>query len=554
MTAAYYDDPAYVYGTAARLYDEVPADYDPNRLHWRFEVAWNSTYVYFSEPNGTTEAVRAYDCYWNRGRQTFVNQDGDGLTRMNPGRLVITLSNHDGQYDPYNASSPLYPNIVPGKFMRLGVRRASQKEYTWRFAGVVDNIRPVDNPSTRERVVEISAVDGWGFLQEAQVYLPASVNATVTDIIPDVLYAIDFPMIWGSSVVADSYNFPYFWSGDNDARKVLHDLAETQDARLWIAGDGKLWYRNRTLAQNLKASVTESDILRDIPIDMPWNNNWNYIRVILKNPSSGILTKNGSYVWRVTNEHVISPGESISITGKYSMPSLREADIPSGYGVQDFEFLLGMYYVNTSLSPSPTEKPMLRWKFRTATGGGGVDRSGYVELVFFKDGGDAFEAELKNNYSNTVFSTDIYIPANVIFRLVGGEPHIASDHSNGRTKKVVAIETPYLLNAGSFTTAVIQEVANYYAAHILAANRLPIITFEARPDMQFMDILNRFNLASATKGISSDYRVGFIQEKWLSPNGQAVQTMIQTEPYFDDPNHWRWDSNSTFDVSTIFGA
>ncbi len=554
MAGAFYDDPAFVYGTASRKYDEVPADYDEDRLHWRFEVAWDSTYVFHSETDGTTEAVRAFDCYWNRGRQSFVNQDGDGLTRMQPGRLVVTLSNRDGKYDPFNTSSSLYPNVAPGKFMRLGVRRSASKDYTWRFAGIVDNVRPVDNPRTRERYVEISCIDGWGLLQEAPVYLPVSVNATETDIISDLLYAIDWPMIWGSSIVDDSYNLPYFWSGGKDARTVLFDIADTQDGRLWIEGDGKIWYRNRTLAQNIVASVTEAEILRDIPIEMPWNNDWNYIRVVLKNPSSGILTKIGAYVWRVTNEHVISPGESITITGKYSMPSLREADIPSGYGVQDFEFLLGMYYESTALSVTTRAKPMLRYTFRSATGGGGSDVSGYVELVSFKDGGDGFDAELKSNYSGIVYSTEIHIRAYTVYDLTGGDLKVASDHSNGRTRKVVTIETPYLLHAGSFTAEVIREIADYYAAHILAASRLPIITFEARSTLQFMDILDRFNLVSATKGISSDYRVGFIQEKWLSDNGQAVQTMIQTEPYFDDPDHWRWDSRSTFDVSTIFGV
>lgn len=200
MTAAYYDDPNFLYGNTSRLYDEVPSTFDSNRLQWRFEVAWLSDFVYFSETNGQTEAIYAYDCSWSRGRPTFVNYDGNGLTNHQPGRMVIALVNPSKRYDPNSTGSPLNPNVIPGKLARLGVRKFSASAYTWRFTGYVEDIR-VFRTDDGQELVEITIVDGWKWLQDRTVYVPASSNVNASVHIPEVLFRADWPDVWATPLL-----------------------------------------------------------------------------------------------------------------------------------------------------------------------------------------------------------------------------------------------------------------------------------------------------------------------------------------------------------------
>lgn len=530
MTAAYYDDPSFLYGNASRKYDEVPSGFDANRLYWRFEVAWISAYNYWHETTGQTETIYATDCYWNRGRDSFVASDGSGLTRMEPGRMVITLVNIDNRYDPYNSSSPLYPNVTPGKLCRLGVRLASQSSYTWRFTGMIVDVRPYRDENG-EAFVELTITDGWGWLQDRVSFVPmvADRDTSVSNLFGTVLEDIDWPKMWGSSVADAALDLAWFWSGTKDVRNVLHDIAEVQSGRLYIRGDGSIVHKARTTTDTLIVSLTQTDILKDVPMNQPWENAWNYVEMTVRALTD--FTDFGT-IWgdiaepptewdtTVTPEYVIAAGDTLTITGRFDRPRNFVFDDES-------TFLFG----HTGADGTRVVSITSGWW--TGSGETGTRRSGAVEVLSFRENGESFEAVLKNNFSAALYSSYVSVVGYGKMYIPAASLNFSADYSSGATLRPIRIsKNPYMIFGGDFTMNVLQDIVNDFGSMINGVSRLPVITLDAQHSKQFLDISDRFNLSVTRLGISSDYRVGHMEERWLTPNAQAVQTRIQAEPYF----------------------
>lgn len=530
MTAAFYDDPAFLYGNTSRLYDEVPATFDANRLQWRFEVAWLSDFVYFSETNGQTEAIYAYDCYWSRGRPTFVNYDGNGLTLQQPGRMVITLVNPSKRYDPNNTSSPLYPNVIPGKLARLGVRKISSSTYTWRFSGTVEDVRVSRTPDGQE-IAEITIVDGWKWLQDRTIYLAAQRDLPSSSNILEVLFRAVWPDLWGSSLSDDANDLPYFWSAGRDARTLLHDMAETQGSRVWITGNGKLNYEPATPVGAATVTFSQSDLLKEISVNNPWQNKWNVgtfeyqVPYNIPNPLmlqvwGGTVGGNSLY------EHTIDTGQTLVIDGNYALPSTVPA-VYSGTDLSQWDFLVLITRSFPVTGELFVPYPSMTW--RSATGGGGVDVSGYVEILSFEDGGDGFRLTLKNNYTGTVYLSEMKIGAWTQMAIKGLQT-IAHDLAGNETKKTVSFESPYMILAGGLTSAATKTLAANQMDWIRATSLYPEITLEGKPDKQFFDVFGMFLLSVTYMGISLTMRCGTIKETWESNNAQSVRTILVGEP------------------------
>ena len=84
---------------------------------------------------------------------------------------------------------------------------------------------------------------------------------------------------------------------------------------------------------------------------------------------------------------------------------------------------------------------------------------------------------------------------------------------------------------------------------------MPNIKIEHRPDIQFTPEL--FDIVSVDIpkiGLSGyTFRVAGIEHKSLTDNCQSVLTRLYLEPYASADDFWRWDDESVFDTSTIFG-
>lgn len=533
MTAAFYDDPSFLYGNTGRKYDEVPSTYDANRLYWRFEVAWISPYNYWHETNGQTEVIYAESCYWSRGRDSFVNYNGEGFTRMEPGRIVIKLVNKDDRYDPDKATSPLYPHVAPGKLFRLGVRLASQTTYTWRFHGMITNIRPY-RTEKGESMVDIEGTDGWGWMQDRVTWIPMLQSRDVSSdsLIPAILEDVNWPHMWNSTVTDDTVPLLWFWSGDSDVRTVLHDIAEAHAGALYIRGDGRLYYFPRLGIYSDAASYTQSDLLKDVPVNNPWENDWNYVVVSAKS-----LTDFAEYgtVWgdvvhpvtawdiTVTDEIEIASGETVTISGTFERPR--------GFTFEDESTF---WFGHTGIGG--TFPVLLSYDFMTGSGGTGSQKTGYIEILSFRENGESFEAILKNNHSATLYSTYISVLGYGKMYVPRKSLSFTEDRSGGKLIRPFVIKSPYVISGTNglgtnITAAVLQDLASDYADIITSNTKVPTITLHAKPSTQFRDVFEKINIDIVKIGINDAFTVGKVEERWLFPTAQAVETKIRTDPY-----------------------
>lgn len=570
MTGAFYNDPAHKYGDTNYHYDDTPPSYPPSyqlnedggrilnedgggvlleswgtvdadRLLWRLEFAWDGGLLYWADANGRNDADRLIDVSYVAGRPTFVNYDGVGMSKWTPGRLVVTLVNDDLRYDPNNASSPYYPNVKPGIFCRLGVRRLADDSCNWRFTGMITNVRCYQDPSDRANYAEISIVDGWGFLQGKNVYLPTVQNWTMTNILDSFLRAAGWP--WGYSTDGGTLAFPYYWCGGDDAYTHIQQVASAQGDRIWLGGDGILHTEKRTATDTLIASITQDQVLVNIPRTNPWENVWNSVSVkclILKDPADDgyvalgywpcvawgdqldryanttLMSITSMIVQKIIPEYVIPASGTLVLEGKYSD------------GKKDYTLIAGSFGVfprNYFISRSVWQIIMKWW---TGSGGTGTQLSGKVSIDKFEDGGNSFRATLINTYNAPLYSNQMYIQSNFPIYTLPGNASFSDDRSAGATKKVFSINVPYL--HGSLSSSG-QAIAKYYADTV-AVNRIyPTITIEHRHTLQFLHVSERVNIGLSKYSISSDYRVGQVQERWLDKNGQGVQTIITPEPY-----------------------
>src|SRR5689334_13570193 len=120
---ARWGDSRYKYGNTNRRYGIGSED---TNLRWIIEVDWDGDGIY----DGSNEGYYAVGMKVTRGRRSYIKVGGDGKAEgFEPVRLgtcVITLDNTSRRYDPFNTSSVLYPNVLPGRFIRVRVNYNGQ--------------------------------------------------------------------------------------------------------------------------------------------------------------------------------------------------------------------------------------------------------------------------------------------------------------------------------------------------------------------------------------------------------------------------------------------
>ena len=93
------------------------------------------------------------------------------LDRFAAGTCTVTLDNRDRDYDPEYTSSPLYPNVLPEKRMRI-LASYNSVQYVV-FDGYVDGWPQRWQDVGKDATVQLSATDGFKIL--AQTILPSSI-------------------------------------------------------------------------------------------------------------------------------------------------------------------------------------------------------------------------------------------------------------------------------------------------------------------------------------------------------------------------------------------
>ena len=132
-------------------------------LRWAVQIDWYDN----DFETALNESGRCIAMDWERGRDTFLESNTNGIRFPSVGRAALTLDNNDKRYDAWNVSGPYYGYIYPGHKVRIGVRTPySGTSIIWRFSGRLSDIKPT---GWRNGYVDLTVEDAMQWLYDQDV-------------------------------------------------------------------------------------------------------------------------------------------------------------------------------------------------------------------------------------------------------------------------------------------------------------------------------------------------------------------------------------------------
>ncbi len=473
---------------------------------WTCNIKWDGS-------SYTNEAERMNYLYTYRGRQEYIREGGTGIEPIDTGYASIHVDNYDERYDPYNSSSPLYPNCTPGKFVQVMVDDGTTNQKV--ISGIIQDIVPIENTKNVNIIVE----DGVRFLTESIASSQLYEGITIDEAINDILVTAGYPSEWGTLISTGTDIKDYYWaSGDKRVYAELMDLINSELGNAFIAADGKFIFRSRHDIETSNGTITQEQMLKNIIIQMPWK----FQRNIIKVSYHPRITQSSQVVWTHRETPYISAWDSIEIWANFTYEG---ATVP----------------VKNIVTPvSSTD-----FIANTAEDDSGTDLTSYISIIK-----EVFATSTKLTITNNA-SMGCYLT----LMQLRGEPIKAPDTSavvkNGTgydtNPKTLELDFPWLQN---YNTA--NDFANYLKTYLSTPKEFITAVIQDRPTIQFVyDLFDIVTLDIAKKNIYGDYRVGGIEHEFLSDNGKSVLTKFYCEPYSSVAGVWRFPTE--FGVSSVFG-
>ncbi len=459
-------------------------------LSWIVNVDWTTAGTYDSR----NDASYLVDYHVFRGRTQWIASDGRGFEKIRPGVCTITLDNADGTYDPYNTSSALYPNVEPGKYIRIQV---SDGVTTWdRFAGRIETIEPTGGVSNPQ--VVITAYDGLKQLQETDITTSLHTNIRTGDAIDEILStAAQWPTIWGSSLNSGADIIPYWWENNISAYDAIDRLVQAEFGGYAVMADGEFKFNARGLAPASVATLDQADMLKDVQIPQPYNIVRNCVKIMLY-PKVAQAT---SALWTLQDKPAIVGSGSLEIWGNFTYENRRVGGVNTIQPVATTDYTLNTAQDGTGTNITATATVTATYFAESVKNviENGTSASGYVTLI--------------KNRGQAVDSPDA--------------SYVLVDTSGTALKRIFVIDTPWMQSA---TKA--KLFADYLIDILANVNKFPRFQMENQPDYQFTpDLLDRVTVTVGKYSINTSFRIGGIEEQWLTNNGQSVLTTFYTEPF-----------------------
>lgn len=485
-----------------------------SNLSWGIEIDWDGDYIFESNEARYMTGIRGF-----RGRPKYVTRNGQGFEKLGTGRYFITLDNSTGRYDAWNTSSPLFPNVIYGKDVRITVRSSETGTVYPVFYGTIEDISAI-NSSNGEQKALITVVDGWQYLRNITARYSIQTNVTPTTAMGYVLDAIEWPNHWGRSLDSLTDNIPYWWAnGDKTAASELEDLAESFLGYLFVDATGKAHFKSRLDISTSVVSLTNAILLKDLSLPQPWEYSRNITRIKVHPRTQSTLTT----IYQLVG---IPP---VVLNGAANALPIFANYTYNNQAVPAINVAVSVFEANTQADFLGTDKTAQCAAVLTDFG-----QTGLVTITN-SSGGDVYiRLELEGNA--------LY------------EPNVSDIVYYGTGYKKMPREFRLdLLWQQSLNVAT--DFSNVIGPYLAELHPFPIIQLEARPDEQFApDLFDIVSLTLTGKGISGDtYRVAYIEHESLGQNCQAVRTKFCLESYISGEDFWAWDTASVFDTD-IFGA
>jgi len=498
-----------------------PSD-STDTLAWSLEVDWDQDGAF----DGTNEASRMIGFDMFRGRRNYLRPRGQGFEPIQTGSLTVELDNHDGRYDGWNTSSPLYPNVTYGADVRFRVRDMSSTDTTPYsvFYGVITDIKT--SGYGHDAKVTLYVKDGWYYLRDYTARVALTEN-----IAPDVAHGlvldyIGWPTRWGRDLATNGDNIKFFWaSGNKQAGTVIEDVSNSFVGFFFIAADGKATYIPRSVATSSVFDYDQATIEKDIGLPQPFEARRNITR-IKSYPRTQAAT---DIVWQLLG------------------------DTPSVQSGTDNEEIIWANYTRSDLAV-PVKDPITPisstdYTTNTQADGLGVDKTTQT-VVIMEDFGDTAKLTVINISGGDFFITKLQIRGDAVFLQNNADITYPADIATVTQPRELFLDLEWQQDLN-----VAKDFSNLIGPFMDALNPFPTIKINNRPAAQYTPDLFQIVTTSIPKlGIFGDaFRVGGIRHRSRGRNCQKVETTLSLESYISFTNFWTWPIID-FGTDTIFGA
>jgi len=460
---------------------------------WVLQVAWDGTHDEQNEMSWATKmSVR-------RGRSHYVGSAGAGFERIPPGTATIILDNSDGRYDPLNTSSPLYPNVRPGKFVRLWFRDASTVGDDYQvMRGIVTEILPFGGPRAFVRLV---ITDGLAWLQDKVVTWALVSSAKYTAFISTILLAAGWPQDeWGIVASSGGQTATRQWAWREQALPLINALMTAEVGLFFQNKEGYSIARARDKAQSSVATLTEDKLLNQPLIRYGWESVRNTIQVYTYNKPAYVA----GTIWDLNNT-------AVSIADQETKYFWVEFDFA---GNRDVAGIIGSFNYS--------------FEVNTQSDGGGVDLTALCSIGVSYVGGGCL-LTIWNNSGSTGYFVQLAIDGNVY----ATEPPVIIERSDATSQADYGQRTLTLKSTWQQSIASAEAIAAGLLAELKDPRPLPVIQIEDRLLVQYdLDIFDRVTVELDSLGLSDDFRIGAIEHEWTGPSGMQSRTTLTLEPYF----------------------
>ena len=455
-----------------------------------------------------------------RGRSNMMRDEGDGLEPMKTGEFSATINNLDGRYDPFNPSSPLFPNVVPGKVFKLRVKDNTTGAIYPVMTGRIKDIQPVNETYDR---VTISGVDGQDDLQNVRVRSSLRENIALEDAIDTVLIGAAWPS--GASYRAldvTTDTLPYWWATGGSAREEIEELARSAFGVFYISADGKATFvaRNSTRVAP-EYDISGADIRRGIARPQPWEVVRNSVEIYVNSRQ----VQATELLWELKTTPMVMAGGSLAIYAQYE------------YGGENVPAK------NVQLPIDPTE-----FLVNTAADGSGTDitLSCSVAMTLYAD---SPRITITNNSASNGYVILLKVYGDPIASLplviVAGED---ADSIAIYNRRRMVIDTLWQQQVN--TAVDIRDLALSLFADARLFPRLKLIN---KPAKQFPpDLLDHLNLDFPEERMTGVYQLAEIEHEWLEQTGNVVETRFRCEPFHGVSDNY-WIFTTQIGIDSYFG-
>ena len=360
------------------------------------EVDWDNNGVF----TGTGEDItaRTLRVEFRRGRDYASQLTG----RSTAGRLLAALNNESGDYSSFNASSPIFGNILPGRKVRL---RTTAPSAVTLWTGFLLRLVP-DVRVGQLKTAHLEAIGPLGWVNQREVRLVMATNELTGTAIGRVLDAVGWPA-GDRTIDAGQTTMARFWTERVAGLAALRSVEDSESGFLREGRDGKIIFedrQHRLLSPHTVSQATFSDAAAaarpylSIAQEDPLGNIFNDFQAEVPSFSVGSLAVMWVYPWTGANSPLLAPGESRSWMAEYPTP-----DAPTD--------AVGVDAWTTPVASTD-------YLANSASDGSGTDLTASVAVAATKYG-QSMKITLTNNHAST--------PAYITLLRARGTPVTAAD-------------------------------------------------------------------------------------------------------------------------------